>query len=105
MKLSAGIKEEDKDKGIEIILSILKRHVNDLFNEESGEEVHLIFVRHETGVYYTLSEGMFAKEKKIFINSQLKKFRKELIKQQEGVIIKQYDEMVKYIDLRLKYPV
>ncbi|KKN59616.1 hypothetical protein LCGC14_0540130 [marine sediment metagenome] len=98
MRLSAGIKEEDKDKGIEIILSILKDHVNDLFNKVSGEEVHLIFVKDENYVLYSLSEGMYAKQIKIVINNTLKKFRKELIKQQEEIIIKQYDKMIKNID-------
>jgi len=105
MRLSAAIREEDKDKGIEIIVSILKDHVYELFNEASGEEVHLFFERHEIGVLYSLSEGEYTKDKKICIDHYLKEFRKKLIKQQEATIIKQYDKMVKMINTRLKYNV
>ena len=103
MKLSAGIKEENKDKDIEIVLSILKDYINDLFNKEIGEELQLFLEKVDYGVIYSLKEDIFTKEVKIYIDHCLKEFRKKLIKLQETEIIKQYDKMVKNIDLRLKF--
>lgn len=102
MRLSAGIKEEDKDKGIEIISSILKNYIYDFFNEEKGEQLHLTFLKDEICVLYSLSTGEYTKDKAMYVEHHLKEFKKKLIKQQDTTIIKQYNELVKTINTRLK---
>lgn len=104
MKLSAGIKEDErKDKDIEILLSTLKRHVYDLFKEEIGEQLQLFLEKVDFGVIYSLKEDEYTKEMQIFVDHCLKEFREDLIKLQEAEILEQYDRMVKQIDTRFKY--
>jgi len=113
MRLSALVRKEDKDKGIEIILSTLKGYlkgdVYDFFNEENGEQLHLTFLKDEIGVFYSLATGEFAKQKAIHVKQFLKEFKKKLlknltplIKHEDAIIIKQYDELMKTINKRLE---